>query len=320
MSMNARRLSGLALALALAAILGAGHFVTAGKRPTEAAGVKGEDKTAPGKGKRAQEFIAAFEKGDARAVAAFWTENADYVDQGGREYKGRPAIHKMYEKLFADKKGMKLKIIVLSARMVGTDVAIENGITEVTPGDGSPSSAARFTAVLVKKDGEWFFESVRDSIPQPPTNAEHFEDLEWLLGDWTGESQKGESARSSYSWAENRNFIVSSFATTLDGLPVVGGTQWITWDAVDKRIRSYSFYSGGGVGEAVWTKKGDTWAIQVTAKSSVGKKLSAINLLTKVDTDHAIWQVTKLTVDGETLPDAKPIKLKRVKPVPPPGS
>ena len=38
---------------------------------------------APGKGKRAQEFIAAFNKGDAKAVAAFWTQDADYVDQVG---------------------------------------------------------------------------------------------------------------------------------------------------------------------------------------------------------------------------------------------
>jgi uncharacterized protein (TIGR02246 family) len=320
MMMTARRFSGLALALALAVSLGAGHFVTAGKKPAEAAQPKGGDKSAPeGKGKRAQEFIAAFEKGDAKAVAAFWTKDADYVDQTGREYKGRPAIEKMYEKVFAGKKGMKLKIIITSARMVGTNVAIEDGITEVTPADGGPSGAARFTAVLVKKDGEWYLASVRDSIPHPPSNAEHFEDLEWLLGEWKGESEKGESARASYHWAENRNFIVSSFATTLDGLPVVGGTQWITWDAVDKKIRSYSFYSGGGVGEAVWTREGDTWAIQVTARTSAGKKITATNILTRLDPDHASWQVTKLTVDGEAMPDAKPVKLKRVKPVPPPG-
>jgi uncharacterized protein (TIGR02246 family) len=308
----------MAAALALAFTVAASHFVAAGKRPAVAARAQAEDKTAPsGKGKRAQEFIAAFEKGDARAVAAFWTKNADYVDLTGRLYKGQAAIEKMYQRLFAEKKGMKLKIIVLSERMVGTDVAIENGITEITPADGGPSSAARFTAVLVKKDGEWFFESVRDSLPQPPSNVEHFEELEWLLGEWSGESQKGESARASYHWAENRNFIVSSFATTLDGLPVVGGTQWITWDAVDKKIRSYSFYSGGGVGEAVWSRKGDTWAIQVTARTSAGKKLTATNVLTKVDNDHATWQVTRLTVDGEAMPDAKPIKLKRVKPGPP---
>jgi hypothetical protein len=219
----------------------------------------------------------------------------------------------MYEKFFAGKKGLKLNIIVTSVRRVGNDVALEDGITEVTPAEGGLPSAARFSAVLVKRDGEWYLESVRDSIPHPPSNAEHFEDLEWLLGDWTGEAEKGESARASYAWAENRNFIVSSFATTLEGVPVVGGTQWIAWDAVDKQVRSYSFYSGGGVGEAVWTKDGDSWALHVSARTAAGKKVSATNIVTKTDNDHMTWQVTKLTVDGHAVPDVKPVKLKRVK-------
>jgi hypothetical protein len=40
----------------------------------------------PGQGQRAKEFIAAFNKGDARAVASFWTPEGDYVDQVGRTY------------------------------------------------------------------------------------------------------------------------------------------------------------------------------------------------------------------------------------------
>src|SRR5438132_10812823 len=310
MSMITRRLWGLALGLAALT-------VAAASRPVQAAEPNTTDKETLGKGKRAQQFIAAFENGDAKAVAAFWTENGDYVDQTGREYKGRAAIQKMYEKFFAGNKRMKLNIIVTSARMVGSDAAIEDGITEVTPAEGGLPSAARFSAVLVKRYGEWYFESVRDSVPHPPSNAEHFEDLEWLLGEWTGESEKGESAKASYDWAENRNFIVSSFATTLDGVPVVGGTQWIAWDAVDKKIRSYSFYSGGGVGEAVWTKNGDTWAVTVTAKTSAGKRVSATNVLTKVDADHTTWQMTKLTVDGQSMPDPKPVKMQRVKPAQP---
>jgi hypothetical protein len=125
---------------------------------------------------------------------------------------------------------------------------------------------------------------------------------------------KGEGSKASYAWAENRNFIVSSFATTVDGVPVVGGTQWIGWDAVDKQIRSYSFYSGGGIGEAVWTKDGNSWTIQVNAKTSAGKKISATNIMTKVDDDNATWQMTKLTVDGHAMPDTKPQELRRVKP------
>jgi uncharacterized protein (TIGR02246 family) len=282
--------------------------------PGHAAEPNTGNKETLGKGKRAQEFIAAFEKGDAKAVAAFWTENGDYTDETGREFKGRAAIQKMYERFFAGKKPMKLNIIVTSARMIGNDVALEDGITEVTPAEGGLPSAARFSAVLVKRYGEWYFESVRDSVPHPPSNAEHFEDLEWLLGAWTGEAEKGESSRASYDWAENRNFIVSTFATTLDGVPVIGGTQWIAWDAVDKQIRSYSFYSGGGIGEAVWTKNGKSWAVKVDARTSAGKKVSATNVLTKLDDDHVTWRMTKLTVDGQAMPDPKPVKMQRVKP------
>jgi uncharacterized protein (TIGR02246 family) len=305
-----------ALALVLTAILALGGFVAAGKPPGRPDEPKADDKPAPGKGKRAKEFIAAFEKGDAAVVAAFWTDTADYTDETGRIYKGRAAIQRMYEKFFADHKGLKLSIIIRSHRPIGTDVALEEGVTEVTPAEGGLPSASGFSAVLVKKDGEWYFESVHDKVAQAPSNVEHFDDIEWLIGEWAGEDPKGESARATYSWAENRNFIVSNFATTLEGMPVVGGTQWITWDAVDKVIRSYSFYSGGGVGEAVWSKEGDTWQIQVNAKTAAGKKMSGVSLITKVDADHATWQVTKLTVNGQPIPDARPVKVVRVKPEP----
>ncbi len=284
-----------------------------GKLPAGADELKADEKPALGKGKRAQEFIAAFNRGDAKAVAGFWTEQGDYVDQAGHRFKGRAALEKLYQKVFAANKGAKLTVNVESARMVGADAAIEEGTTEVAPADGGPPTVAAFSAVLVKKDGEWYFESVRDTVASPPSNAERFEDLEWLIGDWAGEAQKGESGTASYSWAENRNFIVSTFATTLNGIPVIGGTQWIGWDAVDKKIRSWSFYSGGGVGEAVWTKEGDKWMSKVTAKTAAGNKVSATNILTKVDDDHATWQLTKLTVDGESIPDPAPLKLQRVR-------
>jgi uncharacterized protein (TIGR02246 family) len=309
--MRKRSVFGLAFSLAVC------QFLAGGMMPARAAEPKAEEKAQLGKGKRAQEFIAAYNRGDAKALAAFWTEDADYIDETGREFKGRAAIQKMYENFFDHNKGMRLNIIITSTKMVGNDVAIEDGITEVTPAGGSLPSAARFSAVLVKRYGEWFLQSVRDSIPHPPSNAEHFEDLDWLLGEWTSEAEKGEGSKASYDWAENRNFIVSHFATTLDGVPVIGGTQWISWDAVDKRIRSYSFYSGGGVGEAVWTKNGDTWAVKVTAKTAAGKRVSATNVLTKVDPDHATWQMTRLTVDGQPMPDPKPVKLQRVKPLQP---
>jgi uncharacterized protein (TIGR02246 family) len=305
--------------MGLAAIVAVGVFVATGKMPAVAEEQSARDKEQsardkeqPGKERRA-EFIAAFNKGDAKAVAAFWTKDATYVDQVGHEYNGRAAIQKRYEKVFAARKGAKLAIHITATKMVSPEVILHDGLTEVTPADGGPPTTARFSAVLVKKDGAWYLQSVRDSVAAPLSNADHLEDLEWLIGEWTGESEKGESASATFNWAENQNFIVSEFATTLNGIPVHGGTQWIGWDAIDKRIRSWSFYSGGGFGEAVWTKDSKKWSIKTTARMPDGKKVSATNVVTKMDDDHMTWQMTRLTVDGKSLPDLKPVKMKRVK-------
>jgi uncharacterized protein (TIGR02246 family) len=304
------------LALGLAAIVAAGGLVAAGRLPAGAEERQAEENEAATRGRRA-EFIAAFNKGDASAVAAFWTPDAIYVDQVGHQYKGRTAIEQLYERVFAARKGAKLTIHVSSAKQVSPDVVLEDGITEVAPAEGGLATTARFSAVLIKKDGAWYLQSVHDAVDHPPSNAQHLEDLEWLIGAWTGEADKGESAQATYEWAENQNFIVSSFATTVDGVPVVGGTQWIGWDAIDKQVRSWSFYSGGGFGEAVWTKDGNTWTLRTTARTADGKKASATNLVTKMDDDHLAWQMTRLVVNGEALPDSKPVKMKRVQPAQP---
>ena len=39
--------------------------------------------------KTAEAFVEAFHKGDAKALAAFWTPDGDYVDENGRVLKGR---------------------------------------------------------------------------------------------------------------------------------------------------------------------------------------------------------------------------------------
>jgi len=306
----------LVLALGLAAVLAGGGFVASGRSPDDADKGKAGEKEQPAKERRA-EFIAAYDKGDAKAVAAFWTPDAMYVDQDGREYKGREAIQQLYEKTFAAHKGAKLAIHATDTKQVSPDVILQYGITEVTLPEGGPPIATRFSAVVVKQDGQWYLQSVTDSDVRPPSDADHLDDLEWLIGDWVGEVEKGESATASYDWAENENFIVSTFVTTLDGVPVGGGTQWIGWDAIDKGVRSWSFYSGGGFGEATWTKDGNTWTLKTTARTAGGKKASATNVITKTDDDHMTWQMTKLTVGDETMPDPKPVKMKRVKPAQP---
>jgi uncharacterized protein (TIGR02246 family) len=263
--------------------------------------------------KRAEDFIAAFNKGDAKALAEFWTPDGDYVDEAGHALNGRKAIQEAFEKQFASAKGAKLRINPTSLRFVKPDLAIEDGTTEILYGDDAPPTGARYTAVHVKQDGQWLLASVRDAVLVPPSSHDYLRDLDFLTGDWVDEAQKGEAAKASYSWAENDNFLVSTFAVTLKDVAVGGGTQWIGWDGAAKGIRSWSFDSNGGITEGTWSKDGDKWLVKATATLRDGKKVMATNVITKVDADHFTWQSTQRSVDGNKLPDTEVVKMKRAK-------
>ena len=263
--------------------------------------------------KRGEAFIAAFNKGDAKAVAGFWSPDGDYIDLAGKHLKGRKAIEDSFAKLFESEKGAKLQINPTSIRFVTPELAIEDGITEVVPAADGPSSAARYTVVHVKKDGEWFLASVRDAEVHPPTNFEHLRDLNWLIGEWVDEDVKGPVASVTYEWTDNQNWITSSLVTSIKDVELSGRTQWIGWDASKKQIRSWSFDSTGGFGEGVWAKEGKKLTIKTNATLPDGKKITATSLITKVDDDHVTWQVTSRTLDGKAQDDMPTVKMKRVK-------
>lgn len=262
---------------------------------------------------RVKAFTEAFNKGDADALGKFWTEDADHIDTVGRTRKGRKAIVDAYRKLFAAQKGAKLTIIPLSRRVLTPDCIIGDGLSEVTPAGGGAPSTARYTSVSVKKDGRWYLASVRETIATPPSNFEHLEDLEFLVGSWTDENGKGEKAHVSYSWEFNQNFLVAHFAATLKDVQVAGGVQWIGWDPTARRIRAWTFDNNGGFSEGVWSKNGKTFTVEIHSVLRDGGKVSSTNVITRVDADHFTWQSTKRKVDGKDTPDSPVVKFKRVK-------
>ncbi len=274
---------------------------------------KGNPEAEAAIGKNAELFIEAFHRGDAGALAAFWTEDGDYTDLTGKTLKGRKAIEKAFTEHFAANKGLKLRIDSLALRFVTPDVAIEDGVTTVMTPDEAPPSRARYTIVHVKKDGKWQISSVRDAAYAAPGNHEQLRGLDGLVGDWAEEKDKGETARVSYSWAEGEGFLTSSFTTTFKELAIGGGSQMIGWDPVAKQIRSWNFENGGGFGEGTWTRDGNKWIVKSTGVLRDGKKLTATNIITLVDADTLSWQAKERTVDGKAVPDSPELKLKRVK-------
>jgi uncharacterized protein (TIGR02246 family) len=261
--------------------------------------------------KNAQAFVDAFEKGDAKAVAAFWAEDGDWVDLNGRHLHGRPSIENAFKDFFTENKGSKLRIDVNSVRFVTPDTAIEDGVTSVTCPDGGPPNQARYTNVHVKKDGQWVLQSVRESPYTPPGNYEHLRGLEWAVGEWVDEGDGPEIDHATFEWSPEGNFLVSTQDVTVRDTLISRSTEWIGWDPASSQIRSWSFVGDGAIGESIWTNEGDQWIIKTNATMPNGKKLAATNIITLNGPDAITWRSKDRTLDGKALPDVKEIKMKR---------
>ena len=72
----------------------------------------------------------------------------------------------------------------------------------------------------------------------PPNHTEQLGNLEFLIGAWTEDVEKGGSATASYSWDSHQNFILNTFDVTMADISVAGGQQWIGWDAIEKKRRA----------------------------------------------------------------------------------
>jgi uncharacterized protein (TIGR02246 family) len=270
--------------------------------------------------KNAEAYVQAFHAGDAKALAAFWAPDGEYTDLTGRRLRGREEIHKGFQGFLAQNKGLKVRIESESLRFLTPDVAVEEGMSFVLPPDGSPPSRARYTNIHVKKDGKWLLGSVTSAPYVPPSNYEHLRGLEWAIGNWSAEGEmgdkgdKGESEHLSVSWTDNQNFIVASFASTVNGVSVGRATQWIGWDPQAARVRSWIFDASGGFGEGAWTKEGNGWAIKTSSVLQDGKKATATIVLAPGGADALTLQIKNRTVDGSAVvPDRPQIKLKRAK-------
>jgi uncharacterized protein (TIGR02246 family) len=281
-------------------------------RPAPAQEAKGnaEDKNAIAK--RAEAFVAAFHKADAKALAAFWTEDGDYTQDTGRVLKGREAIEKAFAELFSENKGLKLRIDSASLRFVTPDVALEEGVNAVIPPDKSPPDRGRYAIVHVKKDGQWYLASVRESAFAPPSNYENLRPLDWIIGEWMDDSAGSEVARVMFTWTDDQNFITSSYSTAVKNVVVTAGTQWIGWDPAGKRIRSWSFGSDGDFGEGDWRPETDKLTIKSITTLRDGRKALATNLIKRIDPNTITWESRERSVEGKSLPDIPAVRMKRL--------
>jgi uncharacterized protein (TIGR02246 family) len=257
--------------------------------------------------KSADDYSAAYNKGDLDAVMAYWADDADYVDDAGKTHRGKATIAALFKAGADDMKGQTLALKVTSLRFVKPDVAIEDGEARITA-PGGETDASRYTAVWTKSGDRWLISSVRslpsDDVAAEATNADYVKALDWLVGEWVSDDQ-GAKVNLTAKWALDKNFIVQDYTVERKDEPAEHVTQWIGYDPASGQIKSWTFDSRGGNGEGLWTRDGNTWNADATGVLPDGRAGSARNSVRFVDETHVEWRSTGRNIEGQPMPDAQ---------------
>lgn len=258
-------------------------------------------------------FEAAYEKGDVKALAGFFAENAEYTTEDGQTLVGSAAIEESMRQAFKEAKGSKLAIHVDSVQVLTPEVVVQKGSTTVTSKDGE-TSGAQYTAIHVKKEGKWRINQLIERPLPQITPQERLKEVDWLVGSWEDvDKSTALTVKSDFTWARGGNFIVRNVDVRNDGEPVLEGWQIIGWDPVEERIRSWTFDSEGGFAEGFWTREGNRWLIQETGVNPDGGRTGAENIITKLSDKRFAWESANRTLNGEPQPSVERIEVMKAK-------
>ena len=259
--------------------------------------------------KAVESYVAAFNKANAKALAAMWSPEAVYTNPvTGIQVTGRGAIEKQFAGIFAESAGVKLQATTHSIDFISPGVAVEHGSTKLMEAEQTVEDSD-YTAVYVKRDGKWLLDRVtEEEVVQVPSHYEQLKDLEWMVGRWVDQDDQA-TVTTECNWSKNNNFLIRSFAVQVLDRIDMSGLQIIGWDPAAKQIRSWVFDSDGGFGQGTWTRRSNRWSIQQSGVLPDGRKSSSVNVFTYLDDGTFTLQSINRMVDGELLPNIDEVKI-----------
>jgi uncharacterized protein (TIGR02246 family) len=277
----------------------------AGQERSTAQASKGGDEQAIRKAAAA--YVEAMNKGDLNAVMAFWTSDADYIDESGKATRGKEALTALFKNGLAEIKGKKVTGKAHSLKFLRPEVAMEDGSLEFTAADGSKESN-RYAVVWVKSGDHWLISSARDLPAEtsdlPSLAYLQLKGLEWLVGEWQDASDKID-VHAVCRWDHSKSFLLMEYEVKRPGVEPIRVTQRVGWDGHNGLVRSWVFDSQGGFGEGYWQRQGNRWVVTKAGILPDGGTGSATNIYEFVDPNTFIWRAHDREVEGQPLADTE---------------
>lgn len=257
--------------------------------------------------KQARDFVQGFAKGDAKTLAASWTDQAEYVEESGAMLRGRAAIEQAFADFFKEHPGSRIDVQIESIRFPSRDTAIEEGTMLLTHAAAELPTSTRYRVLHVREDGQWKTALAREWGAE----EEKLHDLAWLVGEWRAES-KDREVRIGYAWNETRSCIEGRFTAQEGGRTVSSGHQHIVRDPQTGQLRSWVFDDAGGYGQTSWIRDGNRWVLEATGVSADGAETAATNVLTRLSDDEYLWRSVGRSIGTDAVPHTDAVKLTRV--------
>ncbi|MBN9522114.1 nuclear transport factor 2 family protein [bacterium] len=260
--------------------------------------------------KSARDFEAAFNAGDAKAVGALYTENAESRDDGGRPLTGRAAIEKAFADFFAANRGAKIEVLVRSVRFPAPGMAVEEGLLRQTRGPKELPRSTAYVAVHSRDGGRWRVALASES----GAGQDRLEDLDWLLGEWKTTAAKGDGVSFAFARDAKRPVVTGTFTRTPAGKAATTGSIRIALDPESRQIRSWGFEDDGAHSQALWATDGKSWIVDGRGVLADGTPFGERVLLQRVGPDAITWRAVDRVLGDDALPDTPPVRLTRVAP------
>lgn len=256
----------------------------------------------------AKDYSAAFEKGDAKAVAAFWTETGEYHEENGESIVGRAALEKAYAEHFKSKPKGKVDIEIVSIHFPSRDTAIEDGVIRASQSGPELPTSTRYSVLHVREDGKWKVAVTREW----GADNDKLHDLQWLIGNWAAKS-KDHEIDMRFEWNATKTLIRNHFTTKEGGKVTASGTQIIGLDPKSGRLRSYMFDDEGGRGESLWVRDGSRWVLESVGVTPGASDTKSLNIIARINDDAFSWRSIDRVIGDRRVADTDPVKVTRVK-------
>jgi uncharacterized protein (TIGR02246 family) len=255
-------------------------------------------------------FVLAFNRGDAKSLAAHWTEQGVFVTAEGERWQGPAQIETRYGEYFAQVEGARLELDDVHIEVQSPSVAVETGIARVIEPGRTPREFD-YAVIHVRTSEGWKIDSVREvEVLQPPGREQWMQQLDWMVGQWVDQDGRSD-IRTTCRWATNRSFLVQTFRVFVEGRVDFEGTQIIGWDPRAQTIRSWLFDSDGGFGVGRWSGSEASWTVHMLQILSDGRVGSSTSIYERIDDSTVTFRSVGRQVDGTILPNVDPVTFLR---------